>query len=77
MQWEYSSKERTVYSLRMIYASRKRERRPSSARLQVLFALVAEHAGEALIELGHQDVPTDDRVVVVMCGRLQLKEDKD
>lgn len=68
--------ERTGYSKRMIYALRRGERRPSKERLEILLVLVAERSREILIELGSKDVPKDDRMAVVMYGRLLRREDR-
>jgi len=68
--------EETGYSRRMIYALRSGERRPSKERLEILLVLVAEHSRETLLELGSKDVPTDDRMAVVVYGRLLRREDR-
>jgi hypothetical protein len=69
--------ERTGYSRSMVYRLRRGEKRPSSDRLDILLVLVVERAREVFNELGYQDVPTDDRMAVVMYERLLQREDKD
>jgi hypothetical protein len=60
----------------MVYRLRSGERRPSKERLEILLALVAEQSCETLLVLGFKDVPTDDRMAVVMYGRLLRRKDR-
>lgn len=54
----------------MVYRLERGEKGPSREGLDSLVMLVAEYSRKRLFELGYKDAVLDDRMVVVMYGRL-------